>query len=121
MSRILRKALVFTFVVGLSSTYVSNSLWACGGACGGSEHSSHEAGGYAVQTKTETKGEKVEAVKDPVCGMDIIDIKKASSEEYKGEVYYFCSKYCKEKFKKDPASYTVVETHQHDEGEGHKH
>ena len=30
MNRILPRALVFTFVVGLSSTYVSKTLWACG-------------------------------------------------------------------------------------------
>ena len=44
MSRILRILLVFTFIVSLSSTYVSNALWACGGACGEREgHSSHES------------------------------------------------------------------------------
>lgn len=121
MNRILRTAVVFTFVVGLSSTYVSNALWACGGTCGSGEHSGHESGGQAVQTKAEVKGEKAEAVKDPVCGMDVSDIKKASSEEYKGKVYYFCSENCKKTFKKDPSSYAVKGTHQHDEGEGHKH
>lgn len=65
MSSNLRKALVFTFVVGLSSTSVSNALWACGGTCGGGEHSSHESGGHVVQTKAEVKGEKAEVVKRP--------------------------------------------------------
>ena len=37
--------------------------------------------------------------------MEVSDIKKAPSEEYKGKVYYFCSEYCKKSFKKDPASY----------------
>lgn len=105
MSRILRKTLVFTFVVGLNSICVSNALWACGGACGGGEHSSHELGGQAVQTKAEVKGEEAEAVKDPVCGMDVSDIKKAPSEEYKGKVYYFCSENCKKTFKKNPKSF----------------
>ncbi|KXK29260.1 MAG: hypothetical protein UZ01_02276 [Candidatus Brocadia sinica] len=121
MSSNLRKALVFTFVVGLSSTSVSNALWACGGTCGGGEHSSHESGGHVVQTKAEVKGEKAEVVKDPVCGMDVSDIKKAPSEEYKGKVYYFCSEHCKKTFKKDPASHIPAESSQHGEGEGHKH
>ena len=113
MSRILPKALVFTFVVGLSSTCVSNALWACGGACGGGEHSGHESGGQAVQTKAEVKGEKAEVIKDPVCGMDVSDTKKAPSEEYKGKVYYFCSVHCRESFKKDPSSYVHTEEHKH--------
>lgn len=121
MNRILRTAVVFTFVVGLSSTYVSKTLWACGGACGGGEHSSHESGGQTVQTKTEVKSEKAEAVKDPVCGTEVSDIKKASSEEYKGKVYYFCSEHCKKTFKKDPASHISTESPQQGEGEGHKH
>ncbi|TVM00784.1 MAG: hypothetical protein CV087_12295 [Candidatus Brocadia sp. WS118] len=117
MNSNLRKALVFTFVVGLSSTYVSNALWACGGG----EHSSNESGGHVVQTKAEVKGEKAEAVKDLVCGMDVGDIKKAPSEEYKGKVYYFCSEHCKKTFKKDPASHIPTESSQHGEAEGHKH
>lgn len=117
MSCILPKALVFTFIVGLSSTCLSNTLWACGGG----EHSSHESGENVVQTKAEVKGEKDEAVKDPVCGMEVSDIKKAPSEEYKGKVYYFCSEHCKKTFKKDPASHIPTESPQHGEGEGHKH
>ena len=103
MNRIFRRALVCTFVVGLSSTYMSNALWVCGGGDG---HSSHESGGHAVQTKAEVKGEKTEAIKDPVCGMEVSDIKKAPSEKYKGKVYYFCSKKCEKDFKKNPAPYT---------------
>ena len=74
MNCVLRTALILTFVPGLSSVYVSKTLWACGGACGGGEHSSHESGGHAVQTKGEVKGEKAEAIKDPVCGMEVSDI-----------------------------------------------
>ena len=118
MNRILRRALVCTFVVGLSSTYTSNALWACGGACGGGDHSSHESGGQPIQ---ESKDEKSEAVKDFVCGMDVSDIKKAPSEEYKGKVYYFCSEHCKKTFLKDPASYISSEAPQPGKGEGHKH
>ena len=34
MNCVLRTALILTFVAGLSSVYVSKTLWACGGACG---------------------------------------------------------------------------------------
>ncbi|HHT9107963.1 MAG TPA: YHS domain-containing protein [Candidatus Wunengus sp. YC63] len=107
MSCILRTVLTFTFIIGLGSNYVSKVLWACGGVCseeGG--HSSHESSGHVVQTKAEMKGGKGEIVKDPVCGMEVSDIKKASSEKYKGTVYYFCSKNCEKTFKKNPAPYT---------------
>lgn len=87
MDSIFRSVIVVTFVVGLSSTYVSNALWACGGG-----HGSHESGGHAAHAGSETTSEKVEVVKDPVCGMAVNNIKKAPTEKYKGKVYYFCSK-----------------------------
>jgi len=119
---ILRTALAITIVVGFGGTHASKALWACGGACSeGGGHSNQESSDHTIQAKAEVKGEKAEAIKDPVCGMEVSDIKKASSEEYNGKVYYFCSEHCKKTFKKDPAPYVVKETHQHDEGEGHKH
>ena len=122
MNRILRVAVTFTFVVGFSSAYASKTLLACGGSCGSGEgHDGHESGERIVQAKAEVKGEKAGVVKDPVCGMEIGDIKKASSEEYKGKVYYFCSDQCKKTFKKDPASYSHAEAPQHGESGGHKH
>ncbi len=122
MNRILRVAVTFTFVVGFSSTYASSTLWACGGTCGsGDGHGSHESGEYVVQAKAEVKGEKAGIVKDPVCGMEVGDVKKASSDEYKGKVYYFCSDQCKKTFKKDPASYSQAEAPQPGESGGHKH
>ncbi len=122
MNRILRVAVTFIFVVGFSSAYASRTLWACGGTCdSGDGHGSHESGEHVVQAKTEVKGEKAGVVKDPVCGMEVGDIKKASSEEYKGKVYYFCSDQCKKTFKKNPASYVHAETQPHGESEGHKH
>ncbi len=108
MNHILRTIVVFTIVVGLSGIYMDKVLWAsscCGGGKDG-EHSSHESGGQAVQTKAEVTSEKAEAIKDPVCGMEVSDIKKAPSEKYKGKIYYFCSKKCEKNFKKDPAPYT---------------
>ena len=122
MNRILRMAVTFTFVVGFGSAHASRTLWAGGDACGSGEgHGSHESGEHVVLTKAEGKSEKAGAVKDPVCGMEVGDIKKALSEEYHGKVYYFCSDKCKKTFKKDPASYAHAEAQPHGEGEGHKH
>ncbi|MHB8845820.1 MAG: heavy metal translocating P-type ATPase [Nitrospirota bacterium] len=46
-------------------------------------------------------------VRDPVCGMLIEKADAAGSAEHKGATYYFCSKVCREKFRKDPASYAA--------------
>lgn len=120
MNRILRITLVSAFIFGFGGACVNKALWASG-CCGGEKHSSHQSAEHAEETKAKTEGEKAEAVKDPVCDMEIIDIKKASSKEYKGNLYYFCSEYCKKKFEKDPASFAAEKAPQHDEGEGHKH
>ena len=106
MSRILPKALVFTFVVGLSSTCLSNTLWACGGACESGEHSGHESGGQAVQTKAEVKGEKAEAVKDPVCGMDVSDIKRHLPKSTKERFTTFARNTAKRPLKRPDVPYT---------------
>lgn len=46
--------------------------------------------------------------KDPVCGMETDEKKAAASgmtSSYRGTIYYFCSKECKEEFDKDPNRY----------------
>lgn len=42
---------------------------------------------------------------DPVCKMTIEDKSAVATSSYKGTTYYFCSKFCKEDFDKDPESY----------------
>ena len=49
-------------------------------------------------------------VKDPVCGMTIEDKEAAATSTYKGDIYYFCSKPCKEDFDKDPGSFVGEKT-----------
>lgn len=77
-------------VMGLMSFSISRVVWAHNG---GSIHGSHKPGGHTGATI------------DPVCGMIISDIKKAPSEKYKGQVYYFCSENCRKTFMKSPASF----------------
>lgn len=73
MNSILRSVIVLTFVLGLSSTYVCKALWACGGEDG---HSCHKMSRHVVQTKTEVKGEKANAVQDPGCGIEVCNIER---------------------------------------------
>ncbi|RMF84484.1 MAG: YHS domain-containing protein [Nitrospinota bacterium] len=53
--------------------------------------------------RTTARGGK--AVRDPVCGMDIVPTQAAARSEYAGKIYYFCARVCKELFDKDPERY----------------
>jgi len=48
--------------------------------------------------------------KDLVCGMEVIKEETAPISNYKGNVYYFCSKNCKKKFDQNPEKYIKKET-----------
>jgi len=43
--------------------------------------------------------------KDPVCGMSVDPSKAQYKTLYKGKVFYFCSKACKDEFEKRPEYY----------------
>jgi len=45
---------------------------------------------------------KIQQKNDPVCGMDLNELKDISQISHKGEDFYFCGKDCEDKFKKDP-------------------
>ena len=46
-----------------------------------------------------------DTVMDPVCGMTIDPTTAATSQEYEGRTYYFCSAHCAATFGADPARY----------------
>jgi RND family efflux transporter MFP subunit len=50
------------------------------------------------------------AAKDPVCGMDVDEMRAAAAgrkAEYKGATYFFCSDDCKKQFDKEPTKYAA--------------
>ena len=47
-------------------------------------------------------------VLDPVCGMTILKADAAGVAEYRGHAYYFCSEWCLDQFKKNPAQFLEV-------------
>jgi YHS domain-containing protein len=47
--------------------------------------------------------------KDLVCGMSVDENKAAATSIYKGKMYFFCAKGCKEKFDKDPEKFVSKE------------
>ena len=53
--------------------------------------------------------------RDPVCNMDVVENEAAATSEYKGKIYYFCSKNCKEKFDKNPEKYISKEKEKEDQ------
>ena len=45
------------------------------------------------------------AATDPVCGMDVQPDEAAAKVEHDGQTFYFCSKGCAERFKRDPEAF----------------
>ena len=43
--------------------------------------------------------------RDHVCDMDVDERTAATTTEYEGDTYYFCSEECKNKFVDDPEKY----------------
>ena len=46
----------------------------------------------------------VDRSKDPVCGR-VVEDESALKTEWAGQVYYFCSNECQERFEQDPAQF----------------
>ncbi|MBI3652709.1 MAG: YHS domain-containing protein [Acidobacteria bacterium] len=42
---------------------------------------------------------------DPICGMQVDEQNAAGKSEYQGQIYYFCSPACKNKFDQDPEQF----------------
>lgn len=47
--------------------------------------------------------------KDPVCNMMVDEKSAAATSVYKGKNYYFCAKFCKKEFDKNPEKYAAKE------------
>ncbi len=52
-------------------------------------------------------------LRDPVCGMEVSLQSAASTSEYKGNTYYFCSQGCKESFDSEPEKFLARKTPAH--------
>src|SRR6185295_3412531 len=56
----------------------------------------------------EAAGVKSGGVIDPVCGMTVDTESPAGSFEHRSQTYYFCSRHCLEKFRKDPDAFLAT-------------
>ena len=54
--------------------------------------------------------------RDPVCGMTVDPANAASTAEYDGKLYHFCSRGCAEKFQRDPKKYLSPQSTQNRRG-----
>lgn len=52
-------------------------------------------------------------VRDPVCGMAFDAGRAASSTDYRGTMYYFCSDHCRAEFARDPDRFAVPPVDRH--------
>jgi Cu+-exporting ATPase len=50
-------------------------------------------------------GHAAQAVRDPVCGMDVDPTRTAFTSEYEGQAFFFCSAHCKATFDANPADF----------------
>ena len=78
------------------------------GGCGmGHSHGGHSQHGEHGQGGHSQHGGGLEAgkTKDPVCGMEVKMTDSAVSRRHMGQIFYFCSSNCMEKFDKDPETY----------------
>jgi Cu+-exporting ATPase len=48
------------------------------------------------------------AVKDPVCGMDVVPASAKAQYEWGGRTYYFCCPHCQRKFQENPEKYLAM-------------
>jgi Cu+-exporting ATPase len=61
-----------------------------------------------TQTATAPESTPKKLDRDPVCGMAVDPAKAASTAEYEGKLYHFCSRGCAEKFRRDPGKYRAT-------------
>lgn len=45
--------------------------------------------------------------RDPVCGMQIDEMKAEGKIEYEGQTYFFCASGCRTKFAQDPKRFVL--------------
>jgi YHS domain-containing protein len=45
---------------------------------------------------------------DPVCGMEVNEVRAEYESTHRGRKYYFCSAVCKEEFDRDPEAYMTM-------------
>lgn len=59
---------------------------------------------HKMDASNDLKGITVVNEEDPICQMKTAEFLK-DTVAYKGEIYGFCSDFCKKEFKKDPEKY----------------
>ena len=45
---------------------------------------------------------------DPVCNMEVDELKAEDKSQHEGETFYFCSPQCKDQFDRNPEQYATA-------------
>jgi YHS domain-containing protein len=82
-----------------------------GGGCGHGGHHREKTGERTPEniTSENTTPALKTVTRDPVCGMDIEVGRAFRSLEYGSKTYYFCSKDCLAKFRRQPEYFAEIE------------
>jgi YHS domain-containing protein len=64
-----------------------------------------------VTSGEESSQELALEANDPVCGRDVVITRAASSSDYAGATYYFCSLECQQDFERQPDRYVEPPLH----------
>ena len=47
---------------------------------------------------------------DPVCGMQVDEKAATAKSKFNDKIVYFCCSHCKDRFDKDPSTFSVLDT-----------
>ncbi|OYX65979.1 MAG: haloacid dehalogenase [Rhizobiales bacterium 32-66-11] len=72
-------------------------------------HAGHHHHDHADHPHAGAERSPVEAVKDPVCGMEVNPATAGFRSEYGGKTYFFCSAKCHDTFEAAPTAYVATE------------
>ena len=76
-----------------------------GGCCGDQTADGNREFGQSNRQDNNTTA----MARDPVCGIDVAPNSAASSADFNGKTYYFCSVHCRELFQAAPTQYIANE------------
>ena len=81
----------------------------CGAHVMGNRHGRDHNKAGQTDGHAATQVARSEFARDPVCGMKV-STAEAKTSVYRGEIHYFCSQSCREKFEAEPARYPPLMT-----------
>ncbi len=92
------------YFLGWAGLFALMMRFGCGAHVMGHRHRSTQAAPGGPDHSAGGSAPSAEALRDPVCGMEVTAA-TAKSAVYQQRTYYFCSSACREKFEAAPTQY----------------